>query len=244
MCYRSSQRASLEAVKIRYGVETAQPELFEPFYHQSAFAHPLTPLIASNHPDQLQFFSWGLVPSWIKSKAQLKAFYPDTMNARAEDIYQTRSYKEAATSGQRCLIPVTGFFESHTYPDEKGKDKKIPFYIFVKSNEIFSFAGLWSAWCDQETGEVHNTYAVLTCEANSLLAKVHNTKKRMPLILSQGDERAWLEPGLTPGDVMQLVKPYPAADIEAYPVSKNIHSPKIDMNTPEALVENTDFVWE
>lgn len=243
MCYRSSQRAALEALKRRYKVEVRQPDLFEPFFHQSAFTHPLTPVIASNQPDQMQFFSWGLVPPWIRNKEQLKAFLPDTMNARAEDIYQTRSYKDAATSGKRCLIPVTGFFESHTYHDEKGKDKKMPFYIHLKNTEIFSFAGLWSAWCDQETGEMHHTYTVLTCEANTLLAKIHNTKKRMPLILSQDDERAWLDPGLTPGDVLGLVKPYPADEIIAYPVSKNLHSPRTDMNTPEALLENRDFVF-
>lgn len=244
MCYRTSQRAALEEMKTRFQVTVENPEKFVPFFHKSAFTHPEMPIITSSRPDALQFFSWGLVPSWIKSQEQLNNFLPDTMNARGEGIFETRSYKEAASRGQRCLIPVTGFFEPHTYLDEKGKEKKMPFYIQLKSAAIFSFAGLWSSWCDQATGEIHFTYTMLTCEANPLMAKVHNTKKRMPLILDPAQEKLWLSPDLSPTDVLGFIKPYPQDDMDAYPVSNSLHNPRIDMNIPEALVRNNAFILE
>ena len=45
---------------------------------------------------------------------------------------------------------------------------------------------------DKATGEIKRSYAMVTTAANELMSVVHNTKKRMPVILRATDEAAWL----------------------------------------------------
>jgi putative SOS response-associated peptidase YedK len=52
---------------------------------------------------------------------------------------------------------------------------------------------LYSQWVDKTTGEIKNTYTILTTEANPLMAEIHNIKKRMPIVLKREDETKWLE---------------------------------------------------
>lgn len=59
-------------------------------------------------------------------------------------------------------------------------------------HEPFVFSGLWSEWLDKSTGKLLHTYTILTTEANELMSKIHNTKKRMPVILHPDQEAAWL----------------------------------------------------
>ena len=63
----------------------------------------------------------------------------------------------------------------------------------MPDNEPFAFAGLWSEWVDKTTGEIIKTYTILTMEANDLMSEIHNTKKRMPIILSPDTEINWLQ---------------------------------------------------
>lgn len=62
----------------------------------------------------------------------------------------------------------------------------------MPNNIPFAFAGLWSEWLDKSTDEQVYTYTILTTEANELMSKIHNTKKRMPVIVSEGEEKNWL----------------------------------------------------
>jgi putative SOS response-associated peptidase YedK len=73
---------------------------------------------------------------------------------------------------------------------QKGKKKK--YELRLHNEELFAFAGLYSHWIDKETGEIKNTYMILTTEANPLLAEIHNHKKRMPVVLKREEESKWL----------------------------------------------------
>jgi putative SOS response-associated peptidase YedK len=72
------------------------------------------------------------------------------------------------------------------------KEKKQGYQISLPNNEVFAFAGLWSEWLDPSTGELINSYTILTTEATGLMAEIHNSKKRMPIILAPEQEAAWL----------------------------------------------------
>ena len=63
----------------------------------------------------------------------------------------------------------------------------------LPNEDLFAFAGLYSQWVDKNTGEIKNTYTILTTEANSLLSEIHNHKKRMPVVLKREDETKWFE---------------------------------------------------
>ena len=124
---------------------------------------------------------------------------------------------------KRCIVPSTGYFE---WRHEDGK--KIPYYIYVKDEPIFSMAGVYDSWLDRSTGEVISTFSIITTEANELTGYIHNTKHRMPAILNQEDEEKWLDPKLEKSDIEQLLLPFPADQMDAYVINNDFLKKKAD----------------
>jgi len=128
------------------------------------------------------------------------------------------------------MVIVDGFFEWREF-----KGKKYPYYIFMKNEEPFAFAGIWDEWTEPDTGEILKTFSIITCDANDLLSKIHNTKKRMPVILDKQDEEKWLDKSLDKVNIEKLLKPYKENNLEAYTVSKMITQRGVEKNTPDIL---------
>lgn len=235
MCYHTSLAISGPELETRYDA-TLPPDLHStPQYHVNAYAFPRYPILTRQQPAQFQGIRWGLIPHWVKSKTDAEKLRAQTINARSETIYEKPSFRQAAGRGQRCLIPVTGFFEWHTV----GK-QKFPFYINTTDQSIASIAGLWDEWADPDTGEVLTTFSLLTTDANPLLAKIHNTKQRQPCVLTQEQERTWLRENLTDKEVVQLLHDiYPADRMGSHPISKRITSRTEDSNVPEVVAPAT-----
>ena len=91
----------------------------------------------------------------------------------------------------RCLILVNGFHE-WKHLDEKGKNKE-QYLIKVKDQPIFAIGGLYNIWNDPETGKEIPTVTVVTTQANELMAEIHNTKQRMPILLNKQVQYRWLD---------------------------------------------------
>jgi putative SOS response-associated peptidase YedK len=106
---------------------------------------------------------------------------------------------------------------------------KRPYRIALKTEGPFAFAGLWST-IHHADGQVHPTFAILTTEANELVAHIHN---RMPVILRPEDEEHWLDQQWPVEAVQELLVPFPAGLMTAYEVSAKVNSPAY--NTPEAI---------
>jgi putative SOS response-associated peptidase YedK len=164
----------------------------------SGFAHPNLPIILDTRPDLITTnYTWGFLPSWAKDRD----FRKNTLNARIETIDEKPSFKNS--TGQRCLIIATAYYEWHWH-DEKGKSKQ-KYQINSQHDEIFTFAGLYSTWKDPANGEELNTYTMLTTEANEIMQYVHNHKMRMPIVLNKADEAAWLDHSVA---VSEFAYPY------------------------------------
>ena len=176
-------------------------------------------VITSEDSDQLQFFRWGLIPSWAKDPA----IGNKLINARGETLTEKPSFRNAFRN-RRCLVPATGFFEWQR------NLIKTPFNIRLKSREPFAFAGLWDKWVSGD-GKVINSFTIITTSPNELVAKIHD---RMPVILHREDETRWISPKPDPS-LTVLLNPFPAGLMEAYPVSDLVNSPRND--TPE-IFEN------
>jgi putative SOS response-associated peptidase YedK len=139
-------------------------------------------------------------------------FASKTLNARIETCAEKASFRHLIGS-KRCLVPSSGFFEWQT----AGK-LKIPYFITDPKQEIFSIAGIYDSWLDHSTGALENTFTILTTAANPLMAEIHNTKKRMPLILATNEEDAWLAGKLSLENIMDRS----AIQLEAWEVDKRI----------------------
>jgi putative SOS response-associated peptidase YedK len=178
------------------------------------------PVVTNKLPGELQFFSWGLHPFWAKDAKAVKR----SINARAETLAEKPSFRNLLRS-KRCLVPADGFFEWQVTPQGK-----VPHRIQLKSEDTFSFAGLWDEWTDKSSGEVLHTYAIITTEANDLVKPIHD---RMPVILSPEAEELWLDEHESQEDLLSLLRPYEAGKMKAYAVSPLVNSPL--NNVPEVL---------
>lgn len=207
MCYHYALQAEIPTLEDRFGASFDNPA-FGPDDHVQAFTHPALPVVASDSPTRLRLFGWGLIPSWARAE-QVADLRRQTPNARAEGIFEKPSFRDAARH-RRCLVPATGFFEWK----HEGK-KKIPYFITTTDGEPFAFGGLWSEWADRQTGKILYTFSIVTTEANPLMAKIHNTKRRMPLILPRQQEAAWLNVRLPQGEVENLLVPFPEEAMRA-----------------------------
>lgn len=235
MCYHTSLNVKQAALETRYKAEMAEGKRWDPLIHANAYAVPVWPLLTAQQPDALTMHIWGMIPGWVKTVDDAKKLRTMTINCRYETMYEKPSFRGAAGAGRRCLIPVSGFFEWHT----QGK-QKYPFYIHPQKEEIVSIAGLWDEWADPATGEVHYTYTMLTQPANELMAKIHNSKKRMPCLLTRAQEREYLRPALEPKEVLELLAiPYATEALRAYSVSKLITSRTEPTDVPAVLQPHT-----
>jgi putative SOS response-associated peptidase YedK len=199
------------SVKGRHISERFNVEVFDEFYKPNYNCAPSQklPVITNSEPGQLSYFKWGLIPFWAKDP---KIGYK-LINTRAESITKKPSFKNAFKK-RRCLIPANGFYEWK-------KDKnKTPYRIFLKSEEIFSMAGIWETWKDGEGKPVH-TFSIITTTPNKLMEDIHN---RMPVILPKESEQSWIREN-NENDLLHLLKSFDENLMTAYPVSKKVNSP-------------------
>jgi putative SOS response-associated peptidase YedK len=224
-----------ELSELKYHLKTLVSFRDSGFYrfHENGFDYLPTPIITSGDPDKFKLFRWGLIPFYMSDKEKAMVLRTQTMNCISEEMYDKPSFKDAIKNGQRCLIPVTGFFEWH-WLDEKGT-VKIPYYVTFRDQRVRSMAGLYSRWKDKETNEYYYSYTVLTTRANAILEYVHNNKKRMPVFIPKEDEKAWLNKDLSQKDVLELCQPSQDTSMRAYTISKLLTTKNIVTNVPEVL---------
>ncbi len=186
MCFTVNVNLIKEELENRYGATLIDPEKYRPSYYYHAFSLPDLPVICSETPGYLRLLKWGLIPSWTKTDEDANEIRYKTFNARAETIHTKRSFSSAVKS-KRCIIPVKGFFEW-----QHSGNEKIPWYIYHYQDDVFSLAGLYDEWRSDTTGDTLSTFTIITTEANDLMAKIHNSAKRMPAILDYKAEKLWI----------------------------------------------------
>lgn len=111
-----------------------------------------------------------------------------TLNSKSETCKEKPAFKYSAD--KRCLVIADAFYEWQ-WQDPKGKQKQ-KYMIEPKDQDIFAFAGIYSTWQKPEENVFINSYSILTTEANEIMSRIHNNKKRMPVVLSKKDQGAWL----------------------------------------------------
>ena len=211
MCGRFTLRTPTKDIVRAFGLADA-PDL-KPRYNiaptQQVAAIKLDPETGTR---RLSLLRWGLIPSW----ADDPSIGNRLINARAETVAIKPTFRSAFKKG-RCLIVADGFYEWK----KVGKTKQ-PFFIRLKDDEPFAFAGLLEHW--HRGDQVIDSATIITTEPNELMEGIHN---RMPVILWPDDYDLWLEPDFHgEGKLLEMLRPYPAEEMTAYPVSTVVNNPR------------------
>lgn len=195
--------------------------LAEEIYVIPAYAEPHCVIVSGSK--ELQVMQWGLIPRSAKPEDRERYDRKNLLkNARAETLFEKWPWR-MLWSHNRCIIPVTGFFEPHRLPDGKAQY----YYTTFKEGGIFSIAGLWDEWIDPWTGHKLLSFVLITTEANNMMRKIHNGGNnpfRMPKILSAEEEDLWLDPAITSKEeVADLLTVFPEQDMSAWVVRKRFN---------------------
>ncbi|MBT3241583.1 MAG: SOS response-associated peptidase [Bacteroidetes bacterium] len=226
MCVFLSIRMDKAQIKKRFDATYVEEEFFGRKYIQSAFEFSGWPVIPSDQPEKLVQMKWGLIPHWVRDEEGAKKIRANTVNARIESVEEKPSFR-SAVKNKRCLILANGFFEFH----ELNK-QKYPYYIQLKKGVPFAIAGIFDEWTNRESGEIVRSFSVLTTKANPLLEKIHNRKKRMPVILRPDLEKSWIGREIHPADLKNQNIEH---EMEAWPVSRLITSREKERNSEEVI---------
>jgi putative SOS response-associated peptidase YedK len=208
MCGRYSLKTPAEELARKFGARKA-PQA-SPRYNIA----PSQQVLAVTNADgerELTTLVWGLIPSWSREPQGF-------INARAETVLEKPSFRDSFRK-RPCLIPADGFFEWR----KRGRGGvKQPYYFQLQGGRVFAFAGVWDEWRGE--GVTVPSCAIITTTPNEVARAVHD---RMPVILREEDYELWLDPDpekLEPR--LGLLRPYPAAEMECYPVSAMVNSPQ------------------
>ena len=207
MCYHIKQTTALDILAEKMGLNEPKGNhqaLFEPQSHINGYTFSWVPIVTNEHPKQMRLGKWWLMPSWEKEwSPKLR----NTLNTRVEKIEETRSMCYKYQENHATLL-VDGFYEwQHVSSvNKKGKKEvnKERHMIIMPKGDPFHLACLFADWYYPDLGKTIKTVSILTRPANSLMRHIHNTKKRMPVVLDQAMAHEWLEGHLEVNDFIEM----------------------------------------
>jgi putative SOS response-associated peptidase YedK len=132
-------------------------------------------------PTSIDPLRWGLTPHWCNDPSG----GPKQLNAKCETVHDLPSFRDAYRA-RRCIVPLDGFFELRAI---RGQKVKQPYAIAMRDDGPFGIAGIWENWKEPGSGEWIRTFAIITTDANDLVADIHD---RMPVLLAPVDYDRWL----------------------------------------------------
>lgn len=229
MCYTINAKATIEQLNKRYDATNETPEVHKVFYKLSGFNavatsikdYPKLPILTSKQNDVFTYMQWGLIPFWTPQD-KAKIFVINNLNAKSETIFEKKSFAPSLKE-KRCIIPITGFYESREVNKEK-----YPYFIHLKNEEIFSLAGIYDTWKDKESGATIKGFSIITTDANPLMAKIHNNKLRMPVILTRENEKRWITEEISDEEIKHILQPLDDSLMKAHTVDRKVNNTRID----------------
>ena len=214
MCGRYGRRADKQYIAEHYRLRDYEGDSVQIPANYNITPDSFQPVVRLSHETgarELALMKWGLVPSWSKTP---KAGF-SSINARSDSLASSGAWREPFKR-RRCLIPAEFFFEWEVLTAEERK-KKIskPWAVALSDERLFSFGGIWDQWKDRATGNVLESFSIITTDPNEVLEPFHN---RCPLILEAKDYERWLAPAEPSHLPIDLVRTYPTEQMKAWKV--------------------------
>ena len=164
---------------------------------------------------------WWLIPSWAKEKSSKYSMF----NARCENLKKSAAFRRPFQS-QRCIVPVTGFYEWVNLDGEKQ-----PYYVHAPEHSGLLLAGLWDCWLDKDNDNQLFTFTIVTTQVSSSLEFLH---RRQPVMLDKPRAMKWLDSASSVEELNEMFEPRLPYDMSATPVSTYVNNVR---NHGEACLE-------
>ncbi|MEZ4816099.1 MAG: SOS response-associated peptidase family protein [Bdellovibrionota bacterium] len=140
----------------------------------------------------LKAMNFSLVPAWSKEpkvrfathNARLYSF--DEKTNKEVAIYEKPTWRDPFKK-KHCLVPMTGFIEAIYTQSLAGNMVE----FFSKEENLLVAAGIWEEWLNKKTGEVLESFSILTHEPYAFVDKMGHD--RSPVFLDESKYRGWLE---------------------------------------------------
>lgn len=210
MCGRFAVKTPKDEIKNYFGIDVVTSEIIESY--NIAPTNDVYAIIQTNEYLKLGQLQWGLIPRWSKNNS----YQSKLINARSETILTKPSFKESFQT-RRCLIIADGYYEW-----KQNSKEKHPYYIYHKSNRVFTFAGLWDIWLDSENQKI-STCTIITGATNKKLSHIH---ERMPIVIELENHRKWLDKNTTEKTLVDLINSASEEAFHFYRVSQFVNSVK------------------
>ncbi len=214
MCGRFTQQRPASELAEIFG---AEPLVDDPGEHYNV-APTDEALVVVQRDDRraVTAYRWGLIPHWATDARVGSRMF----NARAETLTASPAFRDSFRR-RRCLVPVDSFYEWK----REGTIRQ-PYRVSQADGRPLALAGLWAGWHDPSTETVRRTFTIVTTTPNDALADLHD---RMPVIVREADWGRWLAPaGPDPGELIGLLTPNDAVELEIYAVSRLVNDVRQD----------------
>ena len=226
MCGRFTDMYTWEQLWRLYMLSVGFPQSnMQPNYNHCP-TDPTSTILLRDGKRVFERMRWGLIPQWWSKP--LKELRLATFNARAETV-DTKPFFRGAFKRNRCLIPVSGYYEWHYDELDNKKRKPQPYYFSARDGSpILTTAGLWDEWKDRQSGETIRSCTMIITEPNKFVAEVHD---RMPVMLRPDQFDAWLD-GSAGKEIL-----VPAAEdmLNKVPVSQRVNSSRAPNDDPTLI---------
>ncbi len=242
MCYSTSTARTQKEMERLSGATMQEPATYKIGYHNFGFDHPIHQCIPQGNDHIMLPMLWGFVERpaeyhlYEDHRLQEVVDVPNywrrvggyALNSQAENVFDY--YKTAeAIRYRRCIIPVSGFFES-----KEVNGNKYPHLIYPKRDELFYFAGIYNI-----NGDETYTFKILTRPASDFMAEIHNKAdpddRREPCILDPEYFYDYLDHGSTDQMVREALMTEYSQGLQAHPVMKSVNNARIPTDVPEAI---------
>jgi putative SOS response-associated peptidase YedK len=198
-------------------------------YYLSGWTFPELPILTTLSAGEWVSAKWGLIPAWASSVEQARECQAYTLNARGETLAEKPSFRDSVEN--RAVVPVTGFFE---WQHLTAKDRQ-PYFISGVSDEMWALAALFQFWRDPQTGTGRQTFTLITTAANPLMARIHNSRQRMPWILPGPLLDDWLNPAYKTSELLISENRLAEKEMQAWPVTPLLGRKEYEGNQPRSL---------
>jgi putative SOS response-associated peptidase YedK len=211
-------------------MEGPPPWNFQPNYNV-AITETIPVVMLRDDKRVLERMRWWLIP-WFH-KGTIKEWKRTTYNTRSDNL-------DAPTwrgiwKKNRCLIPVSGFYEwYHTPGAKKGTPPQPYYFTAANGSPALAIAGIFDRWKDPENeGRELLSCSMMTTEPNEHVKKVHD---RLVLTLRPDQFSSWLD-GSAGGEIL-----VPATEdmIRYWPVSKRINNVRVPKDD-KTLIEPVEI---